>query len=47
MGKAYMEKALEKQRKFEKVFLKHVIEGEKEKMQRMDRRCLSSMTAKR
>ena len=41
VGKAYLRGALEKQEKFERVFLKKVIEGEKERLQRIDRRSQS------
>ncbi|TNV78127.1 hypothetical protein FGO68_gene8765 [Halteria grandinella] len=41
VGKAYLREALEKQEKFERVFLKKVIEGEREKQRRIDRRSQS------
>ena len=40
-GRTYLQGALEKQKNFEKVFLKLVIEGEKEKLVRLDRRSKS------
>ena len=38
LGNAYLKTALEKQDKFEQIFLKHVIQGEREKQRRLDRR---------
>ena len=41
VGKVYLKGALEKQDKFERIFLRKVIEGEREKLRRLDKRSMS------
>lgn len=38
-AKAYVNQAIDKLKRFEKVFLKMIVKGEREKMRRIDKRC--------